>query len=124
MHRHASKTLPFVIKKTVLIIITLLSLAIQASLYLSFQRIQYLSDDNTLTNLKSGTLSVRRLGFGSPRLDPSCLDGTIDIVVDGECSSSQLGNYLATIYMSILRAKQRNLTFTFLCRNGSASIYI
>jgi hypothetical protein len=68
---------------------------------------------------------AKSLGFSSPVFDPSCHAKSSTILIDGgrECQGSQTGNYLASIYLSALRAKQRNNTFTFLCGNGSASIF-
>jgi hypothetical protein len=69
--------------------------------------------------------SVKRLGFRYPELDPNCQEKDSVVIVDGdnECHGNQLGNYLAALFMSIIRAKQRNNTFMFLCGNGSVSVF-
>jgi hypothetical protein len=70
-------------------------------------------------------INTVRLGFGSPEFDPSCQSSNQTITIDGEkeCFGSQFGNYLASLYLSILRAKQRNNSVSFVCRNGSTTIF-
>jgi hypothetical protein len=82
--------------------------------------------DNLSAFGKNMTLTLtKRLGFRAPSLDPNCQERDGVFIVDGEneCHGAQLGNYLAALYMSILRAKQRNNSFTLVCGNGSASIF-
>jgi hypothetical protein len=70
-------------------------------------------------------ITIKTLGLRTPSLDPNCLERDSIFIIDGEneCYGAQLGNYLAALYMSIMRAKQRNNSFAFICGNGSTSIF-
>jgi hypothetical protein len=84
-----------------------------------------LKTDQILFRENTPSISKKSLGLRIPSLDPNCLESDSIFIIDGEneCYGAQLGNYLAALYMSVMRAKQRNNTFAFICGNGSSSIF-
>jgi hypothetical protein len=68
---------------------------------------------------------THRSRVGSPTADPSCMQINGSVFIDGgnECYGAQLGNFLAALYLSAIRSKQRRNSFAFHCYNGSATIF-